>query len=54
MYPHSYFLVQIFSLVKNAGDNFTKDYVHAFSHLIHVVGITLSLLTIAIYTNWQE
>ena len=47
-------IVQILSLVKNAGDNFTKDYLHAFSHLIHMIGISLSLYIVTLYTNWVE
>ena len=50
----NFILVQIISLIKNAGDNFTKDYLSAFSHIIHMGFITLSIYIVSVYTDWHD
>jgi hypothetical protein len=44
-------LVQIWSLIREAGDNFTKNYVKAFSDLLHIPLMCVSLAFITIYTD---
>lgn len=44
---------QIFGFIFN-GDNFTKDIKSALKHLIHFPLLSLSLLSVILFTNWHN
>lgn len=52
-YPISY-LVQMFSLVKNAKKDFTEDLAYAFSHFTHVILMIGSLFAVLQLTDWYS
>jgi hypothetical protein len=47
-------IVQIYGLLADSGDNFTKDIKGAVSHLIHFPFLALALLSVVWFTNWEK
>ena len=43
--------VQVFSVVKQSGDNFTKDYIGAFMDLMHLAVLMVVLICITNYSD---